>query len=366
MLLLTLHQACPAQGLPQAAAVRVALPAGARATWGPLQSPHTVSWKTAAQTLPQPHMARSMRRVQLVRRRREVAAGPAAAGRAAGEKKKKKKGSKKKAAKLEPGMAEAQCAASAAVKLLAMSGEAGRAALLAAGARQVLVPLLAAPTAVARWNARQALMLLSLAASDKRRAPDSGGSSKQSSNSSSSSIATAAVRDAGAGISGVPAGSQGQLTAADEAAAGVPDYLAMGNLPASHWQRSAPLTMPPLPVLPYIPGKRSAGAEQQHGSGPGGAGGASGGGSAGALAGAGSSGSVRPGSHQQRRISMSSAAGAVMMAASRMSISNVASSPSSAEGSTNASAGGEAVAAASSSLKVAKQGARGSSTIAVA
>ncbi|WIA15762.1 hypothetical protein OEZ85_002377 [Tetradesmus obliquus] len=206
----------------------------------------------------------------------------ASSGRQGSGEKKKKKGSKKKAAKLEPGMAEAQCAASAAVKLLAMSGK------------------------------------------------------------------------------------QGQLTAADEAAAGVPDYIAMGNLPTSHWQRSAPLTMPPLPVLPSIPGKRSAGAEQQQGSGPGGAGGASGGGSAGALAGAGSSGSLRPGSHQQRRISMSSAAGAVMMAASRMSISNVASSPSSAEGSTNASAGGEAVAAASSSLKVAKQGARGSSTIAVA
>jgi hypothetical protein len=282
----------------------------------------------------------------------------ASSGRQGSGEKKKKKGGKKKAAKLEPGMAEAQCAASAAVKLLAMSGEAGRAALLAAGAKQVLVPLLAAPTAVARWNARQSLMLLSLAASDKRRAPDLGGSSST----------TRAARDATSrGLAGIPAGELGQLAAAVEER--VPDYIAMGNLPASHWQRSAPLTMPPLPALPVIPGKRPAGAEQQQqqGSGPAGAGAAAAGGSAGAVAGAGSSGSLsmRPGSHQQRRISMSSAAGAVMMAASRMSISNVAASnsssnassaASSAEGSTHVSAGGEG----SNNVKQAKQGARGS------
>jgi hypothetical protein len=79
-----------------------------------------------------------------------------AAEQGAGGKKGKKGGKKsKKPAKLEPDMVEAQTQASAAVKLLALSGDAGRNTLLSAGALSVLLPLLQGPVSPARWNARQ-------------------------------------------------------------------------------------------------------------------------------------------------------------------------------------------------------------------
>jgi hypothetical protein len=187
-------------------------------------------------------------------------------------------------------------------------------------------------------------------------------SSSNSKNGSNSNSAPGAARDMvglGLATAGGAMSPPGLLTAAADAAAGIPDYIGMGNLPASHWQRSAPLTMPPMPVLPVIPGRRPGGSEQQQGPSAGSAGG---GGSAGAAAAPGSSGSGRPGSHhQQRRISMSSAAGAVMMTASRMSVSNVVNSSSnvaSAEGSMHVPAGGEAAVAVGS--KLAKQGVRSS------
>lgn len=78
----------------------------------------------------------------------------------AGGKKGKKGGKKsKKPAKLEPDMVEAQTQASAAVKLLALSGDAGCNVLLSAGALSVLLPLLQGPVSPARWNARQVWLL---------------------------------------------------------------------------------------------------------------------------------------------------------------------------------------------------------------
>lgn len=70
----------------------------------------------------------------------------------------KNKGGKKKSkkpAKLEPAMVEAQTQASAAVKLLALSSDTARSALLSAGALSVLLPLLDGSVSQARWNARQ-------------------------------------------------------------------------------------------------------------------------------------------------------------------------------------------------------------------
>jgi hypothetical protein len=72
---------------------------------------------------------------------------------AASNTRKGKKG--KKGTRIDPSTEECMRHASAAVKLLAMSGDVGQAALLAAGALQVLVPLLDDSVAVVRWNARQ-------------------------------------------------------------------------------------------------------------------------------------------------------------------------------------------------------------------
>jgi hypothetical protein len=67
----------------------------------------------------------------------------------------KKQKKSKKPVKLEPAMVEAQTQASAALKLLALSGDAARRSLLEAGALQVLLPLLDGSVSAARWNARQ-------------------------------------------------------------------------------------------------------------------------------------------------------------------------------------------------------------------
>lgn len=225
---------------------------------------------------------------------------------------KKKKAGKNKGGKLEPGMAEAQVAASAAVKLLAMSGEEGRAALLAAGAQRVLVPLLAGPATEARWNARQGLMLLALTTKDAGQPAARLSNSKLASSNGSGAEAQGLPASALAAAAAAGAGS------ASRTAEEVPAYITMGNMPASHWQRSAPLQMPPLPALPVIPSRRPAGTEQ-HSSGLAAPGGAAGG-SAGPLPGRGSGGSsgVQPAS-QQRRTSMSSTAGGAMTASSRVS-----------------------------------------------
>lgn len=72
---------------------------------------------------------------------------------AAASTRKSKKG--KWGPRLDPSTEECMRNASAAVKLLAMSGDCGQTALVAAGALPVLVALLDDPVPVVRWNARQ-------------------------------------------------------------------------------------------------------------------------------------------------------------------------------------------------------------------
>lgn len=67
----------------------------------------------------------------------------------------KQKKKSKKPVKLVAAMVEAQTQASAALKLLALSGDAARRSLLEAGVLPVLLPLLEGTLSQARWNARQ-------------------------------------------------------------------------------------------------------------------------------------------------------------------------------------------------------------------
>jgi hypothetical protein len=165
-------------------------------------------------------------------------AGPA--GAADGKKKGGKKS--KKPVKLEPAMIEAQTLASAAVKLLALSGDAGRSALLSAGALPVLVALLKGPVAPARWNSQQALLSLSLEATSHTTAD-------ASSSSSSGSTGTAT-----AGAPAVPT-IQKAPGASSQLPVKLPDYISFDNMPASHWKPVAPMSMPPQPPIPAIPGR---------------------------------------------------------------------------------------------------------------
>lgn len=162
--------------------------------------------------------------------------GPAAA--ADGKKKGGKKS--KKPAKLEPAMIESQTLASAAVKLLALSGDVARTALLSAGALPVLVALLKGPVAPARWNSQQALLSLSLEATSHT-------TGDASSSSSSSGSAAAAASPAVPTTQKVGAGSLLPVK--------LPDYISFDNMPASHWKPVAPMSMPPQPPIPAIPGR---------------------------------------------------------------------------------------------------------------
>jgi len=87
-----------------------------------------------------------------------------------------------------------------------------------------------------------------------------------------------------------------------------PTYVSMENMPPSHWQRTAPLQMVPLPVLPVLPMTPPHGRKTQEQQ-PGviGAGGAV------SMAAAGSAtlGGRLP---SQRRVSVTSTAGAALAA----------------------------------------------------
>jgi hypothetical protein len=163
-------------------------------------------------------------------------------GRAAAADGKKKGGKKsKKPAKLEPAMIESQTLASAAVKLLALSGDVARTALLSAGALPVLVALLKGPVAPARWNSQQALLSLSLEATSH--------TTGDASSSSSSGSAAAAASPAVPTTQKVGAGSLLPVK--------LPDYISFDNMPASHWKPVASMSMPPQPPIPAIPGRSS-------------------------------------------------------------------------------------------------------------
>lgn len=218
-----------------------------------------------------------------------------AAGGAASSKK-AKKSKKKGSTKVDPAVQTAQSHASAAIKLLALSGDAGRAALQAAGAKAVLVPLLAGPAALARWNARQALMAMALTSSNKAGA-------RAASSSIASQLNAAGTASTGSSPSRPTSSSSHAWQCAAEPVV-VPNYIAMSNLPASHYQRSAPISQVPMPVLPMVPGKQRA-TDSISISVAAGAAGAAGGSTA--------AGAARP-SSTARRTSMSNLAGSIAAA----------------------------------------------------
>lgn len=251
----------------------------------------------------------------------DSAAADTAARGAIGKKAKKKAG-KKGSTTMSPEMHDAQAHASAVLKLLAMSGDAGRAALQEAGAKAVLTPLLAGQNDVARWNARQVLVSMALVGSYSKppgRSTASMGLLAKAGAAACSKHLLAPAVQVGAAAATDSNSRSGPSWLLASGPMTVPIYITMDNMPASHYQRSAPISQVPLPVLPVIPGRARV---TEGGAGT----------AAGSFVGAGGAlvpGASRP-SSQSRRLSVSNTAGQIP--ASRMSSAHNNSSVSTIAG----------------------------------